>query len=51
MPEVRQTPFLEKSPALEKRMETAASASIPRRRRRGGETGLMDGIPGGFYLQ
>lgn len=50
MPEVRQRHFLEDSLALEKMMESAVSARFLRMRR-GGETGLMDGIPGGFYLQ
>lgn len=50
MLEVRQRPFLEDSLDLEKRMEPAVSARFLRIRR-GGETGLSDGIPGGFYLQ
>lgn len=47
---MRQRPFLEDSLDLEKRMEPAVSARFLRIRR-GGETGLSDGIPGGFYLQ
>lgn len=50
MLETRQRPFLEDNLALEKRMESAASTRFLRIRR-GGETGLMGAIPGGFYLQ
>lgn len=50
MLEARQRHFLEDILALEKRMESAVSARFLRMRR-GGETRLRDGIPGGFYLQ